>query len=79
MAELSLKVGFIFSLERLQILTAINAKLNLLLLNVVVPWFIWTYITWFLNSKEVVPTAGFHSGRLCLSSQAQADSRWMGL
>lgn len=52
MAELSLKMGFIFYLERLKLLTAINSKLNLLLLNVVLPWFIQMYITLFLNSTE---------------------------
>lgn len=52
MAELSLKVSFIFYLEGLKLLTAINSKLNLLLLNVVVSWFIQAYITLFLNSKE---------------------------
>lgn len=52
MAELSLKVSFVFYLEGLKLLTAINSKLNLLLLNVVVSWFIQAYITLFLNSKE---------------------------
>lgn len=46
MAKLSLKVGLIFFyLERLKLLTEINKELNLLLLNVSIPWFMEKYIT----------------------------------
>jgi len=54
MAELILRAGFMFYLERLKLLTAVNSKLNLLLLNVVVPWFIQAYITLFVNPKEAL-------------------------